>query len=239
MEILEVKNLNKTFNLHILNDKIIEALNNVNFTVFEGEIVGLTGKSGSGKSTLIKCLNRTYLCSGGEIVFNSKKYGKINLVNASDFEILQLRKSEIYYCSQFLNVMPRKTTLDLVINAYKRKHIQNGIDARLMVENLLEKLGLPQELWDAYPSTFSGGEQQRVNIAMALVASPRLLFIDEPTASLDLQTKKVVVDLIKELRSQGTSIVLISHDEYTLSQLTDRNIDLVNGTIKEIEIAVK
>src|SRR5687767_10211037 len=113
MNILEIKNLNKVFNLHILNNKRIEALKNINMTLREGEIVGLTGKSGSGKSSLMKCIYRTYLASGGSILYRSNA-GVTDLVTASDHEIIALRKSEITYCSQFLSVIPRVPAVDVV-----------------------------------------------------------------------------------------------------------------------------
>jgi alpha-D-ribose 1-methylphosphonate 5-triphosphate synthase subunit PhnL len=100
---------------------------------------------------------------------------------------------------------------------------------------MLERLGLPKELWDAFPVTFSGGEQQRINVARAIISKPRFLLIDEPTASLDTKTKDVVIDLILDLKKNGTSVLCISHDEYTLERLTDRNVHLQFGEIIEQE----
>ncbi|NJK98085.1 MAG: ATP-binding cassette domain-containing protein [Bacteroidales bacterium] len=119
--ILDVRNLRKCFNLHILNEKKIEALLDVNFTMEEGEIVGLTGKSGSGKSTLMKTIYRTYLANSGEIIYLSPVFGPIDLVKADEHQILQLRRKEITYCSQFLKVIPRVTAIDVVADTIVKK----------------------------------------------------------------------------------------------------------------------
>ena len=233
MNILEVNDLGKNFNLHILNGKRIEALKNINFTMKEGEIIGLTGKSGSGKSSLMKCIYRSYLASHGEIIYNSVA-GKIDLVAATDHQIIQLRKNEITYCSQFLSVIPRVTAVDVVCENLFRSQ-KDKSEAREMAKEMLEKLGLPTSLWDAFPVTFSGGEQQRINVARAIIARPRFLLIDEPTASLDQKTKDVVVDLILDLKQNGTSVLCISHDEYTLERLVDRRLALYQGEIEQLE----
>jgi alpha-D-ribose 1-methylphosphonate 5-triphosphate synthase subunit PhnL len=235
MNILEVNDLSKIFNLHILNGKRIEALKQINFTMQEGEIIGLTGKSGSGKSSLMKCIYRTYLATTGEIIFASKD-GNIDLVKADDHKIIELRRSEITYCSQFLSVIPRVSAIDVVCeNLFKTE--KNKTAARQKSKDMLDNLGLPVELWDAFPVTFSGGEQQRINVARAIIAAPRFLLIDEPTASLDIKTKDVVIDMILDLKKNGTSVLCISHDEYTLDRLVDRRIDLRFGEIVTDEVA--
>jgi alpha-D-ribose 1-methylphosphonate 5-triphosphate synthase subunit PhnL len=234
MNILEVNDLSKVFNLHILNNKKIEALTDINFTMQEGEIIGLTGKSGSGKSSLMKCIYRTYLASTGEIIYTSKD-GKLDLVKADDHRVIELRKTEINYCSQFLSVIPRVTAVDVVCENLFRIEKDKQV-ARDKAKQMLEELALPGELFDAFPVTFSGGEQQRINVARAIIASPRFLLIDEPTASLDARTKDVVIDMILGLKQNGTSVLCISHDEYTLERLCDRRIDLQFGRINEVEV---
>lgn len=234
MNILEVNDLSKVFNLHILNNKKIEALTDINFTMQEGEIIGLTGKSGSGKSSLMKCIYRTYLASTGEIIYTSKD-GQLDLVKADDHRVIELRKTEINYCSQFLSVIPRVTAVDVVCENLFRIEKDKQV-ARNKAKQMLEELALPGELFDAFPVTFSGGEQQRINVARAIIASPRFLLIDEPTASLDARTKDVVIDMILNLKQNGTSVLCISHDEYTLERLCDRRIDLQFGRINEVEV---
>ncbi|HZY37053.1 MAG TPA: ATP-binding cassette domain-containing protein [Mucilaginibacter sp.] len=234
MNILEVNDLSKIFNLHILNGKRIEALKQINFTMKEGEIIGLTGKSGSGKSSLMKCIYRTYLTTSGEIIYNSRA-GNVDMVKADDHQVIDLRKSEITYCSQFLSVIPRVSAVDVVCENLFRIE-KDKQQAREKAKTMLEVLGLPVELWDAFPVTFSGGEQQRINVARAIIAEPRFLLIDEPTASLDVKTKDVVIDLILELKKNGTSVLCISHDEYTLDRLVDRRLHLEMGEINAIAV---
>jgi alpha-D-ribose 1-methylphosphonate 5-triphosphate synthase subunit PhnL len=229
MNIVEVNQLSKTFELHILHDKMITALHDIEFAIAEGEIIGLTGKSGSGKSSLMKCLYRTYLATGGEILYHSRR-GVVDLVKASDHEVIALRRSEIRYCSQFLSVIPRVSAIDVVAEPLTRTEKNRDL-ARSRAKDLLEVLGLPTALWDAFPVTFSGGEQQRINVARAIIAKPRLLLIDEPTASLDTRTKDVVIGLIRDLKQEGTSVLCISHDEYTLERLADRRLHLHSGRI--------
>ncbi len=233
MKILEVSGLSKTFNLHILHNKKIEALKNIDFSMEEGEIIGLTGKSGSGKSSLMKCIYRTYLASTGTILYHSDK-GKKDLVQASDHEMIELRKTEITYCSQFLSVIPRVTAIDVVCENLFRVEKNKEI-ARAKAREILAYLGLAEELWDAFPATFSGGEQQRINLARAVLGNPKFLLIDEPTASLDAKTKEAVIRLILNLKKQGSSVICISHDDYTIDQLVDRNIEMQNGTIVSIQ----
>ncbi len=230
--ILEVKNLRKFFHLYILNNKQIEALTDVEFSMEEGEIVGLTGKSGSGKSTLMKTIYRTYLANEGEINYLSSASGIVDLVTANEHTVLELRRKEITYCSQFLKVIPRVTAVDVVADPIVKKE-SDRILAREVATELIQKLGLPKELWDAFPSTFSGGEQQRINIAHAIISKPRFLLVDEPTASLDAKTKDIVIELILDLKKQGTSVLLITHDEYTLSNLADKIVHLQHGRIVE------
>jgi len=215
--------------MHILQGKKIEALLDVNFIVNEGEIIGLTGKSGSGKSSLMKCIYRTYLSDGGQINYHANE-GIVDLVTANDYEIIYLRKKEINYCSQFLSVIPRVTALQVVAQPLLKK----GYDANIAIEKakiILNTLGLPEALWSGFPVTFSGGEQQRINVARAIIDPPKLLLIDEPTASLDPNTKDIVIELLLALKKQGTTIICISHDDYTLDHLVNRRIHLEKGII--------
>ena len=235
-KILEVRNVSKRFHLHIQNDKRLVALEDVSFDLEQGEILGLTGKSGSGKSSLMKCIYRTYLVNSGEIVLHTAGRGSVNLAAATDHEVLQVRKTEMFYCSQFLSVIPRVPAVAIVAESLVRRG-RPVDEARETARDLLDRLGLPQELWDAFPATFSGGEQQRVNIARAIIAAPRFLLIDEPTASLDLKTKDVVIDLVLALKTQGASVVLITHDPHTLDRMAERRLHLEHGRVAEVVTA--
>lgn len=232
-KILEVKNVSKHFRLHIQNNKRIAALDEVSFEMEQGEILGLTGKSGSGKSSLMKCIYRTYLVNSGAIVLTTASRGPVDLARASEHEVIEMRKTEMFYCSQFLSVIPRVPAVDIVAEPLARKG-KTADEARALARDLLDRLGLPRELWDAFPATFSGGEQQRVNIARAIIAAPRFLLVDEPTASLDLKTKDVVIDLVLALKTQGASVVLITHDQHTLERMSDRRLHLEHGRVSEL-----
>jgi alpha-D-ribose 1-methylphosphonate 5-triphosphate synthase subunit PhnL len=231
-KLLKIVDLQKRFKLHILNEKEIEALHQVSLEVNEGEIVALTGKSGSGKSTLMKCIYRTYLATSGKILYGTAHGAVIDLALASEHEVLRVRKTEMTYCSQFLQVIPRVPAIDVVASGLVARG-RSLEEARRATSACFERLSLPSELWDAYPATFSGGEQQRVNIARAMISNPRFLLVDEPTASLDLKTKDAVIEMLLELKESGTSIVLITHDEHTLTKMSDRSLHLENGRLKE------
>lgn len=231
-KILEVEALHKEFTLHILNDKRIRALDSVEFDMDEGEIVGLTGKSGSGKSTLMKCIYRTYLPSGGRVTMHTGAKGAVDLARADEHDLLAIRRTEMAYCSQFLHAIPRVRAVEVVSEDLLRKGTSRD-EAFEVARDAFQRLGLPEELWDAYPSTFSGGEQQRINICRAIISKPRLLLVDEPTASLDTRTKDAVIDMILELKEHGTSIILITHDEHSLSRMADRCLQLENGAVRQ------
>jgi alpha-D-ribose 1-methylphosphonate 5-triphosphate synthase subunit PhnL len=232
MAMLNVAGLRKTFHLHGLGGKVIQALTDVRFSQPEGTILGLSGRSGSGKSTLMKCVYRTYLPTAGSIVYREGNGQVTDLAAAAEHEVLRLRRGEITYCSQFLSVIPRVPAVDVVAEPLLRRGVEMD-EARSVVRGGFERLGLGRELWDAYPSTFSGGEQQRVNILRALVARPRLLLLDEPTASLDRETKDAVIGMILELKSAGTSMLLITHDAYTMDRLAGQRLHLENGMVEE------
>ena len=235
-KLLEIVNLQKRFDIHILNEKAIAALSDVSFRMDEGEIIGLTGMTGSGKSTLMKCIYRTYLSTSGQILFTTAKGAQVDLATASEVEVLGVRKTEMTYCSQFLQVIPRVPAIDVVSSAMVTRGGSRE-EAREVAGNIFEYLSLPAGLWDAYPSTFSGGEQQRVNIARAMIARPRLLLVDEPTASLDIKTKDAVIDMLLELKGSGTSIILITHDPHTLNRTASRTLHLEHGQLKEVVCA--
>ncbi|SEI79439.1 alpha-D-ribose 1-methylphosphonate 5-triphosphate synthase subunit PhnL [Cyclobacterium xiamenense] len=227
--ILEIEHLRKEFLLHNLRRKRILALDDISLTIREGEVIGLVGKSGSGKSTLMKCIYRTYLSSTGSIKYHSRTLGATDLVTATDHEVLALRKLEITYCPQFLIAIPRVPAVEIVAAGLRERKTGHTFSPIHLAKEYLLRMGLPGELTDAYPATFSGGEQQRINVARAIISQPRFLLIDEPTASLDLQTKNTVIDMILELRENGSSVLLISHDEHTLHRMCDRVVELVNG----------
>lgn len=226
-ELLKIEDLSKSFSLHNLNKHIL-ASKDINIRLNEGEFVGITGKSGSGKSTILKCIYRTYLPEQGDIWYKSKKFGDINLSEATEREVIYLRKYEIGYVSQFLNVMPRTTAKELIEQAV----LEMGFDeefAQSEAEKMLIHFELDKELWDSYPNNFSGGEKLRLNIARAMVKHPRLLLLDEPTASLDNASKIKVRELIEQLKSEGTTMVGIFHDIEFMEGLCDKTYNMQAG----------
>ena len=218
---ITVENLSKTFTLHMLKEKRIAACSNVSFRVPPGGFLGLSGPSGAGKSTVLKCLYRTYLAGSGAILYDSATYGPVDLATLPDRAIIDIRDKEMGYVSQFLKVIPRVSTLDVVMEPILSRNGVTRDVARKRSISLLERLRIPSHLFDAYPATFSGGEQQRVNIARAVSWKPRLLLLDEPTASLDHDSVGVVLEILRELRGEGTTMIGIFHDTTVLESVTD------------------
>jgi len=231
--LLKVDNLSKVFNIHILGDKLIEGCDGVIFNVDKGEFLGLAGPSGAGKSTILKCLYRTYLPTSGDIWYDSILFGKVNMSTIADHMVIAIRHKEIGYASQFLKVIPRVSAIDVVAEPLLTRNGALEKEARKKAGELLERLNVPARLLDAYPATFSGGEQQRVNIARAVIWKPRLLLLDEPTASLDRDSVSIVVQLLREMREQGTSMIGIFHDEKLMKSIADR-VYRVNPEISDV-----
>lgn len=224
---MTIKNVSKSFTLHNLN-RHIDACKDITFTIKQGEFVGITGKSGSGKSTILKSIYRSYLPDRGEIFYDSEKFGLINLFEASERQIIYLRKYEIGYVSQFLNVMPRTTAREIVENAVLEMGHSREI-ARQEAMKILAHFELDEALWDSYPINFSGGEKLRLNVAAAMIKKPRLLLLDEPTASLDLASKEKVRQLIEKLKQGGTTMLGIFHDIEFMYGLCDKEYNMEQG----------
>lgn len=228
MEILSIQGLSKHFYLHNPGLKI-RSCQDIHLTLQEGEFIGIVGISGAGKSTILKCVNRTYLPTRGDIFYASRAFGRINLSLASEREILYLRRYEIGYVTQFLNVMPRTTAKEHVMNAL----IDMSVDpetAEASAEEMLAYFRLPETLWGIYPATFSGGERLRLNLAHSMVKKPRLLMLDEPTASLDNKTKVLVREMLKKLKKTNTSMIGIFHDIEFMEGVCDRVFNISEGT---------
>ncbi len=224
---LQIDGLAKSFTLHTQGGVRIEALQRLDLEVAAGECVALVGSSGAGKSSLLRCLTGNYLPDSGAIrVRHAGAW--VDLVGASPQTVLALRRRTIGYVSQFLRVIPRVPTLELV----SEPAIAAGAapaEAEARARRLLAHLNLPERLWTLAPATFSGGEQQRVNIARAFAHPYPLLLLDEPTASLDARNRKAVIELIDDARRNGAAIVGIFHDADTRSAVATREISLVEG----------
>ncbi|HAT1613196.1 TPA: phosphonate C-P lyase system protein PhnL [Raoultella planticola] len=217
---IHVENVSKTFVLHQQNGVRLPVLQNASLEVSNGECVVLHGHSGSGKSTLLRSLYANYLPDTGHIHI---RHGDewVDLVNASPRKVLEVRKRTIGWVSQFLRVIPRISALEVVMQPLLDLGIARDTCAS-QAARLLTRLNVPQRLWHLAPSTFSGGEQQRVNIARGFAVDYPILLLDEPTASLDARNSAAVVELINEAKGRGAAIVGIFHDETVRNQVADR-----------------
>jgi len=222
---VKVTGLSKTFTMHILNGKVIEGFADVNFEVKPGRALGIKGKSGKGKSSVLKCIYRTYLPGNGGIMYDSKNYGSIDLARASEHEVINIRRDEMSFITQFLHIIPRISALDIVAEPLVEAGV-SAADARKKAADILSELGIPEGLFDAFPSFFSGGEKQRINIARSVIKEPRLLLMDEPTASLDKKSTLTVVGLLKGLKAKGTTMIGAFHDMWVMDQLSDTTYDM-------------
>ncbi|EIF33375.1 phosphonate C-P lyase system protein PhnL [Burkholderia sp. Ch1-1] len=224
---LRAVDIGKTFILHGQGGVRIEALAGVSLEVERGECVVLVGPSGAGKSTLLRCLYGNYLATSGSIAIRDAANGgqPVSITGAEPHDVLRLRRGVVGYVSQFLRVIPRVPTLTLVAEPLLSRGVPEP-EARSRAAALLARLNVPERLWLLAPATFSGGEQQRVNIARGLIAEHPLLLLDEPTASLDAENRNVVADLIVEARERGAAIVGIFHDEDTRNKVATRRLEL-------------
>lgn len=217
---ITVSDISKTFTLHNQGSAVINVLSDCSFQVAAGECVALTGASGAGKSTVMRMLYGNYLADAGRI-----DVGGLDIVTAEPRDILRLRRGTLGYVSQFLRVVPRVSTLDVVAEPL----LVNGVaedEARDLAARMLARLNLPKDLWSLSPTTFSGGEQQRVNVARGFVYDYPALLLDEPTASLDGANRSVVLELIEQAKARGAAIVGIFHDVEARERVCDREIDV-------------
>lgn len=222
--LLSVSDVEKSFTMHLRDGVVLPVVAGVTFAVDAGECVVLGGPSGAGKSSLLKMVYGNYGVDGGAIRLLHKG-AWVDLATASPRTVIALRRDTIGYVSQFLRTVPRVPTLDVVAEPL----VSRGVDrdeARGRAETLLDRLNLPQRLWTLPPATFSGGEQQRVNIARGFITDHPVLLLDEPTASLDATNRGVVVEMIAEKKAAGTALLGIFHDEQVRAEVADRIVDV-------------
>lgn len=222
--VLKIRGFGKHFTLHEPG-KIIPSSHDVDLEVYPGELTALIGPTGAGKSSVLKGTYRTYLPSAGEILYRDKSGEEIDLAQADEYRMLQLRREEIGFVTQFLFCLPRQATLDVVAQPLVARGVSRET-ARERAAEILTSLNLPEPLWSISPATFSGGEKQRVNLARGLVAKPRLLLLDEPTASLDPVTAERVIGLIEAIKKEGVAMLAIFHHPELTQRLSDRVVEL-------------
>ncbi len=217
---IEIRNLSKTFTLHNQGGVVIPVMEGAELSVARGECVALTGASGAGKSTLMRMIYGNYLAAGGSIFVDGT-----DVVQAEPREILALRREVLGYVSQFLRVVPRVPTVDVVAEPLLAVGTEVAA-ARTKARELLARLNIPERLWSLSPTSFSGGEKQRVNIARGFAHDYPAMLLDEPTASLDATNRETVLQLIEEAKARGAAIVGIFHDEAARDRVCDREIDV-------------
>jgi alpha-D-ribose 1-methylphosphonate 5-triphosphate synthase subunit PhnL len=223
---VQIANAEKTFTMHLQGGVKLPVVRGVSFDVTAGECVVLTGPSGAGKSSILKMIFGNYRCDGGRI--DIRHEGELlDLATAEPRKILSVRRSTIGYVSQFLRAVPRVPALDVVAEPLVLTGMARA-DAREQAGQLLQRLNIAERLWALPPSTFSGGEQQRVNIARGFICDLPILLLDEPTASLDSANRNVVVYLIDQKKRAGVAIVAIVHDEEVLRLIADRVVDVTS-----------
>lgn len=220
--ILKADKLDKHFFLHEQARQIPSTFQ-VDLELFPGQLLAITGPSGAGKSSLLKCVWRTYLPTGGQLWLREADGRVTDLATAGEQHMLALRRTELGSVTQFLHCLPRKSALDVVAQPL----VDGGVpvsQGRERAAELLRRLNVPSHLWAVAPATFSGGEQQRINLARGLIRPVRLLLLDEPTASLDPISRECAISLLRELKAAGTAMLAIFHDPALVSALADGEV---------------
>jgi alpha-D-ribose 1-methylphosphonate 5-triphosphate synthase subunit PhnL len=222
---IEIMNAEKTFTMHLQGGVRLPVVRAVSFEVRAGDCVVLSGPSGAGKSSILKMIFGNYRCDGGAIAVRHQE-AMLNIATAEPRQVLSVRRSTIGYVSQFLRAVPRVPTIDVVAEPLVAAGTSRAT-AHEQAGSLLRCLNIPERLWALPPATFSGGEQQRVNIARGFISNLPILLLDEPTASLDAANREVVVDLIAEKKRAGVAMVAIVHDDEIRRQIADRVVDVM------------
>lgn len=221
---LELSGAAKTFTMHLQGGARLPVVSGVTFEVRAGECVVLSGPSGAGKSSILKMIFGNYSCDEGHI--GIRHHGTIvNIADTKPRHILDIRRSTIGYVSQFLRAVPRVPALDVVAEPLVATGSSRE-EARERAASLLRRLNIPERLWALPPSTFSGGEQQRVNIARGFISDLPILLLDEPTASLDAHNRGIVVELIHDKKKKDVAMLAIVHDDDIRNAIADRVVDV-------------
>ncbi|MDH4414492.1 MAG: phosphonate C-P lyase system protein PhnL [Rhizobium sp.] len=229
---LIVSEVAKSFTMHLRGGLVLPVVANVSFAVAAGECVVLGGPSGIGKSSILKMLYGNYAVDQGQILVNHG--GRIvDIASADPRTVLEVRRGTLGYVSQFLRTVPRVSTLDVVAEPLVARGV-SADEARERASELLSRLNLPRDLWQLPPSTFSGGEQQRVNIARGFITDHAVLLLDEPTASLDAANRAVVVSMIRAKKEAGVALLGIFHDEEVREAVADRILNVMQFSPRKV-----
>lgn len=240
--LLSLRRISKTFTLHQRAGLMLPVLRNVEFDLYPGECLVIEGASGSGKSTLLKLIYGSYRATTGSMHFDHDvarregppathyaSRGAIDIVRCPERELLALRRSSMAYVSQYLRVVPRVPTLDIVAEALHTGSGSTDADAaRRAASGILQRMRLGSAHWSLPPATFSGGEQQRVNLARGLVSRKPLVLLDEPTAALDETNRVVVIEMIREARAAGAAVLGVFHDREVRDAVATRRLEITS-----------
>jgi len=222
MQPLELSGVGKTFTMHLQGGMQLPVLRDLGFSVAPGQCVALTGPSGAGKSSVLKLIFGNYRCDEGSILVRNGD-DAVDIAKASPRQILSLRRRKLGYVTQFLRAVPRVGALDIVADAVTDGPRES---ARTRAAAMLSRFNVPERLWSLPPATFSGGEQQRINLARGFLPETSVLLLDEPTAALDAGNRSAVIDLVRERKQQGIAIVAIVHDDAVREAIADTLIDV-------------
>ncbi|KKX31641.1 phosphonate C-P lyase system protein PhnL [Rhizobium sp. LC145] len=229
---LVVSEVFKSFTMHLRDGIRLPVVNNANFSVASGECVVLGGPSGIGKSSILKMLYGNYAVDAGQILVDHRDR-IVDIATADPRAILDVRRHTMGYVSQFLRTVPRVPALDVVAEPLVARGVE-AAEAKDKASELLARLNLPRELWGLPPATFSGGEQQRVNIARGFITTHQILLLDEPTASLDAVNRRVVVEMIRQKKEAGVALLGIFHDEEVREAVADRILDVAQFSPRKV-----
>lgn len=227
---LVVSDVAKSFTMHLRDGIRLPVVANVSFSIKAGECAVLGGPSGAGKSSILKMIYGNYAVDTGQIIVPYRDR-LVDVAAADARTMLGIRRDLIGYVSQFLRTVPRVSALDVVAEPLVARGIDRD-EAREKAAALLEGLNLPERLWSLPPATFSGGEQQRVNIARGFITDHPILLLDEPTASLDARNRDVVVSMIRAKKNAGVAMLGIFHDDDVREAVADRIIDVTAFSVQ-------
>jgi alpha-D-ribose 1-methylphosphonate 5-triphosphate synthase subunit PhnL len=226
MNALALLDVTKTFTMHLQGGLRLPVLRDVTFSAAPGQCVVLTGPSGAGKSSILKLIYGNYRCDAGSILVSADNV-TVDIAAATPREILAVRQRALGYVTQFLRAVPRVSALDIVVEPLTIKGMAREA-ATARAAAMLKRFNVPERLWSLPPATFSGGEQQRINLARGLLPEHPILLLDEPTASLDASNRAVVVDIVRERKAQGAAIVAIVHDDGVREEIADVSVNVAH-----------
>ena len=233
--LLSVRGVDKSFTMHLQGGQRLPVLHGLTFEVMRGECVVLAGESGAGKSSVLKMVFGSYAVEAGEIWLDQAD-GLVDLAVASPRQVLAARRDTIGYVSQFLRAVPRVPALQVVAEPLVTRGEPRG-DAHERAADLLKRLSIPERLWGLPPATFSGGEQQRVNIARGFITGHPMLLLDEPTASLDARNREIVVELIRDELDRGVGMLAVFHDADVREAVASRQINIEQFAPRPVGVA--